>query len=518
MPPAVQLKATWFEEAFDASPLLEVVRKYEPTALLQAISHADRMPTHAQVELLLAACAKSESGSRTQVEEPDLRLVFAEAQRLIDAQDERMGPTMRALRIIRGIRPAWFTAPLYAEVLQPFSELCREHVGETPQELFDAATRLGDRAVEPALSLSNILLEETSVHLKDVRTPSDLRGAAFAVLPSGQRILLGYNAAEAFYRGINRILRRKSKGFGNRKGKSLESFVMRRLQRLAPSWTFHRSSFITGKEKDIIGWDDESGIAVECKSVAVRQESADWSSRNLAADVAYIREALDQVQPSLALLRQGGNLDDATPVPARNYVQGMVITDEEFTSYLRAGLDGFRLEFQGSDDTNWHGRHVWVANFLDLEHHTQTCGSISVLLDYLRYRSHPSLRGFDEPEAWSAYTMTQTHYGLHQGVQVVVREANWKIRRERGLTRFRPEWLTRLAAIQIMDQRRCSQRAVRLIQQDLHNARLRFAREIREHSVDSEYGGKALANLARKLLEDQEEMDSNLYDPTLTSM
>jgi hypothetical protein len=414
--------------------------------------------------------ARVKSGDAAEMPLPEMHKAGEIARQVIESDLEGLGPLMLALRLLREPRPPWFSAPLYAELLAPFDSLCLSVLGQTPERILQEAVGLNDARGESAelgQKFPELLLQELVIDLDQVETPADLRNRVFVRFDEGYSYVLGYNAADAVYRGVTKLLGEASPTFGTRKGRSLEQFVRRRIERLAPSWSVKQGVVVDGKEKDLLAWDEEVAVAVECKGLKIRGSSADWSFRNLESDITSMESALGQLKPAMGLLEEGGILD-GTRIPAHRIVQGLVITDDPATSFVRQGLD--RLDLDDSDPT-WHGHNVWMGSVLDLEYLSKVAGSMSVLLHYFRrYRNRAEVRKMDEPEAWSAYGVATTHLMRKVGALLVIKEHDWEKSRQNGVESFAPQWLQRLELAQQFDSRRATSKGLRIVEQDLSKA------------------------------------------------
>ncbi len=460
----------WFQEAIKSSHIRATLGRFERGAVIRGILPFSDA-THAQVEVILAAMAHCPSGSETAMAATDAEALIDEASRVLESHDEAHGPLSFALRIMRGLRPAWYTAPLYAELLEPFEDLCKTTLGKTPRDLFASAVEIADSVGKHVAFPSDLpkpVLDRVWIRVEDIRSPGDLRDKVFVRIDDDSSYGLGYNAADALYWALLGILADASPAFGSRKGKALETFVRRRIEALAPTWRIEPNVLVNGREKDLLAWDGHAGLAIEAKSCRIGGRASEWSSADLRSDVRDVREALEQVEGAMEILRTGGTTDEGVSVPKCGLVQGLVVVDEPFASFVRAALD---RHFIHDSDENWHGQRVWIVNFVDFHYVATIASTASVLLHYLTsYRNSASVRAMDEPEAWSAYGIEWTHAGRIRGVQIVIKEHDWDRSRTEGLEAFSPQWLTRRNLAEEFDRRRESKKALRIIQQDLDRA------------------------------------------------
>lgn len=468
--PAPTGREAWFASQVFSSRLPQIIRRYRRRAFAIALG-GQGQATHAQVELLLAAMSLIPAGDASNVPHYDVEESLAIANQILETAPGEMGPTTAALRFVKGLRPAWLTVPLYKELLAPFSDISQTVLGATTDELLDLARSWSDTepsAGELSVHIPEELKAQICISVEDLREPSHLNSRIFVHVEDDFSYVLWYKAPENMYRALVRVLGGKSATMRTKRGRALEDFVARRIGKFAPAWEMRRGTYIDGREKDILAWDEDLGLAIECKSLALRDAATGWSNLHLESDVNTVQEALGQVQPALNLLQKGGKSDDGLEIPRRPGAMGIVVTDEPFSSYIRAGID--RLEMS-DDEVHWHGRTVWVTNFIDFHHLLSVSESISVLLHYLtKYRNRAEIRKMDEPESWSTYSVPSTHLMAKAGVLMVVPEHDWERARHHDGNGWRPNWFRRREEVQKWDRLGQSRKAMRIVQQDLDAA------------------------------------------------
>ena len=466
-----------FPDLVASTSLPALLREYEAEALLRAAMRSD-MGTFAGFETLVAATAVCKTGTSTEIPIEALTKILSEAEVLLrrGPRDETM--MLNWLRTIRGLRPAWFSGPLYNELLMPFSSRLEDTLGLSAQQAFSEVQRLADSKTDPTAISEEFrsVSDQLSRPLESISRPSDLWDCGLVDV-GRSRLTLTYKIADVTYRHLCARLQASDPKFGTKKGKSLERVVWRRLVRLSPNWSWYQGYFVdSGGERDLIGFGTKAGLAIESKSYKFRESSSEWSKLNARRDAEPIVEAVAQVQAGLQMLRDGGRIlttpmrgkpASTIKVKPKRIWHGIVVSDEIYTPYVRACYDSFAPPTKlGKGD--WHGAETWVASILDLEFLVQSAGTTSLVLDYLKWlRARKNLRFTDEPESWLLYgTEPILPAATRLNVNFIGRGYNWSEARSAGLQRYRPPWLLRRDLVSKLDSMDRTVQAMQVVKQD----------------------------------------------------
>lgn len=468
----------WFKEAVLSSKIPKLVSDFQLDILIQK-AMLSSSGTFSGFEVLLSATALCKTGKKTDISNKALNMILEESEKILEMRPKSDILALNFLGSVRGLRPAWFSCPIYQNMLTPFKHEMEKFLGSSIVDIFDAVLKMSDSKRNMPLSASLKTLDPilTIEHSK-ITTPADLWDKLFVQLDNSS-ITLTYKIADVTYSAICRTLQKDIPRFGEKKGKSLEKLVKERIENFMPSNEIYHSYYIDRNEKDLMVIGKDMGIAIECKSTRIRSSSADWSRLNAVDDTRPVLDALKQLMAPLELLRDGGRFYDRNgkkrKVKPKEIVFGFVITDQIYTPYIRAGIDDILREkenpLKGAYDS-WHGEEIWCGSILDFCFLLEVTLTPSVLIDYLQWiRSHQKLKYNDEPEAWLFYgTEPILPFVTKTPANILANGFNWKNARVEGLQRYRPFWLERSKLVRTLDLADRNLNAMNIIKQDRKKA------------------------------------------------
>lgn len=457
--------------------LRELIRPYSKNAVLRAANEHPRF-TWAATELLAVALSTTETGAATSVPEGVLTDIWVESQFALSPVPGALrteGADLQSqLRQSRGFHQVWYSAPLFAELLAPFDEDLRAQVGYSADEIFTAAAQMTETKPSqiPPPELVPVF-NDITVSLDNATSFSALWNAAI-IEHEGVGHVLTNKLAEVLYRILNDRLNKTPK-FGNKKRKSLESFVRRRLEPLMPNWRWESNYFIEGNEKDLMGFGRDAGIAVECQGFKFRPTAAAWSALNAKSDAGPVIEAISQIEQPMKVLTTGGTIDvPRLALQPHRIVQGIVVTDNVHTPYVRASLDNW-AQGEGLQANSWHGSNIWIASMIDLDFVIRCARRMSIFLDYLRtVRAHANVRYSQEVDAYQMHTTEVALPLAGRSINVITQGFDWDKLHAEGFQRMFPAWLKREADIIDLERKDVIAAALRYIDQDRRAARKLF--------------------------------------------
>lgn len=482
-----------FREQLESSDLPALLRPYDGVSRVRAMLELPGRGIISGLENYITASAIIESGSTKEIPEEVLLQAVRESDRLTLRVPPADGWLIGHLRTVRGLRPAWYSGPIYAELLEPFSQQIREITGLTPSGVFELLLKVAELphgASPPPAELEG-LPDSLLLRYERIKEPSDFRDRAFLRVENWV-YPLGYQMADATYRALCAELRDRLPKFLDLKGDSLETGTRSRLERHASAWRWFPNFAIQAepkREHDFIGFREEYGVAGECKSLNLRPSSMDWSARNVISDIQPILDALSQIQPSLELLRRGGEIvarGEPRRVPRVNWVRGLIVTDEVFTPYLRESLDRpAREDSLESRADQWHGSTTYVLSIMDLEFLLESSGLFSVFLEFSDWMAkRPRFRGVDTPEAWLFYCIDpMIRISMDGGYLTAEYGELWEKVRTHPLSALRPPWLSSHAEIAQAEKEGRYARAISLIRRDREVARRHFPTALQMESM-----------------------------------
>jgi hypothetical protein len=454
--------------------LPQILGRYEPEARLSQ-TLARPIGTYPAAEMLIAASANSPAGTGVTVSAEDQEEMLRISQRLLLRAPLDEGIQLSLLRTLRGIRPAWLSAPMFERILKPFDDQMVQKFGTTSEEMFGAVVRIGDatRGSEVHdLDLFRALPQDSLIDHDNIREPADLWN--YGVVRVGRTVLpLDHRMAEVVYRIVCRTLAKEGGQFTTAKGASLEAIVKEELRSLAPSWRWFTNYTIgreDGDEKDLLGVGPGVGIAVETKSVVFRRTSADWSLRNLLSDLAPLREAKIQLRDPTELLQTGGRVWErhrSTVIAAARGMASLVVTDEVLSPLIDAyGPEPVRTTDAVTDVRGTDHRPL-VVSIVDVALLRRLSRIPPVFLDYVTWRHrHPSTRTLDIPESWIFYGTDPFLQFTADGGALSSEANEWTDVRELGFDSIRPPWIYRWSEIERAEVHGNTLKAVRLIEAD----------------------------------------------------
>ena len=471
-------------EQLSNSELPELLRPFDAAQRVRALLEISGEGIIAGAETFLAASAHIESGTVTQIPRDVLFSAIKEADRLTLRVPQNRPQLVGHLRTIRGLRPAWFTGPVYSELLAPFTEEVQKLTGMTPQQVFELLLKVSTvpSGAAPPVDALRRLPESLLIDYDQIKEPSDFRDRAFLRVENWL-FPLAYQMADATYRALCAELRKSLPKFLDRKGDSLELAVSARFAQHAPNWSWipnFRLASSPDQEHDLIGFRGNFGVAIECKSLNLRPSSMDWSTLNALSDAGPLLEGLGQVSPVLGLFRRGGSVltpGGSRDVPSLSRPKGLIITDEVFTPYLRAFLDpptsGGSLDLPPAD---WHGATVTILSVVDLQFLLQASGSFSTFLEFCDWISkRPRVRMVDTPELWLLYCVDPMTRLTAMGAPIVAEyEELWGKIAGRDFSELRPPWLTNHAKVAADEDKGRLDGAISIIRRDRDAARRYF--------------------------------------------
>lgn len=423
--------------------LAEIARPFDKASLLGAALMHERI-TWSMCELLTVVLANSDSGTETSIPPDTLNtLLWALNAELAKAPPGSPTGTDLQLRVrqSRGFHPPWYSAPLFAEVLRPFNDELRSLVGYSVDEVFEAAAAWTENEAPYIPPAIQPFYDDIVIGLTDATTFSKMWDIV-VVDVAGKGYVLTMKAAEVLYRLICERLD-AIPTFGGRKGASLEAFTRRRIEAMMPGWRWIPNYHMGEFEKDLLGIGKTNGLAVECKGFRFRRSSNAWSRLNAMSDAKPVVEALTQIAEPMVLLREGGKIDDPNiRIAKRPSVQGIVVTDNVLTPYVRGCVDNWR---QDEPDREWHGTDVWLASMIDLDFLVKSTRRMTILLDYLRrIRARANIRYNQEPQTWQLYTtQIAVDFANPAFPNVLINGFDWKAVQESQFGNMFPAWVSR---------------------------------------------------------------------------
>jgi hypothetical protein len=475
-----------FLDQLAQSPLPDLLRPFDAESRVVAVLTADG-GLISGADMFLAASATTRSGTRTHLSASEIREIERASDQLVLRVPPSRPELVGHLRSVRGLRPAWFSAPIYARLLDRFVGDITKIVGLSAAELFELVIEVTRLSNDSTFDFARFrgLPEDLVIDAGNIGEPADLLDRAF--LRVGERVFpLSHQIADAIYRALCNELSKSVPKFLDKKGDALEELTYSVLSRKAPSWRWLRNFESVSKspaERDLLGTTVRAGLCAESKCLGLRKSSRDWSAKNADSDLEPLRSALDQLELSMELLEHGGmvtikgSTHHVPPVASRF---GLVVTDEVYTPYLRAYLDP---PASGSLDLHpdaWHGSKALVLSILDLSFLLECSGTISCFLDFCAWSSRrPRLRTLDTPEAWLFYCVDPMVRFSMMGAQVFAEFDYWNDLRDCGFSELRPPWLADSVGIARRDS-----------SGNINGARRELARErdlARRHHTDSRF-------------------------------
>lgn len=456
-----------------------LIRDYDKQALLAAALLHSHF-TWAGIELLAVALANNPTGHEKTVPPEHVNRLMLATQFCLSPAPAFGSATgkdlLSLLRQTRGMHPVWYASPLFAEILQPFDADLVSKVGYTSGQIFQAVVKLAEEHGKiPPAELAP-LYDQMVIPLEDCVSVSALWNAAVITVDGGGYVLTN-KLAEVTYRILNDKLASVNK-FTNRKGKSIEAFARKRLRPLMKNWRWEHNYEAGGREKDLIGIGKDAGLALECKGFKFATSAVSWSHLNAVRDAGGVIEGLEQIDEPLRILREGGKLDKpAIRVGPKKVVQGIVMTDNVYTPYVRACLDNWKEE---TEESEWHGEGVWVASMIDLDLIVKCTRRMSVMLDYLSHiRANENIRLTAEPEAFLLYTTDIAIPMVGDDKPfTIARGFPWEKVEKEGFDAMQTIWIERGSEVERLEAIDEVSRAMRYIDQDRRKATKRMRQVI----------------------------------------
>ncbi len=450
------------------------IRGFDPEILLlEALAHP--WGAYTGFEHLAVAVARQVAHGTSEPTNDEVLEILQRADADLARYSASLGPFQRMMLNVRGIRPSWFSGPLYSELLRSFDPAVRNLFGYSVDEIFEAAAgrdylkegtvREGGFVPEPL----EPFWDSISLSWRDCQDHQVLFSKACILLDDGRALVMPSKVADTIYLHICKTLQADDKHFGRKKGDALESFVHVRLKRLAPYWKWNHKYWLCGNdaEKDHLGHNGTAGIAVESKSLKIRDATFAFSEKNVARDLKELKKAIRQLTPVLRSMQDGICISDGVAqinLPQMAYWMGMVVTDNPYTPYVRAIADNF---LENEDGDLWHGDNVHLVSFIDLELLASFCGAGSILIDYFRrIRSQPQFRWSDEPECLLAYGLDPLVQIGTVASNIDLRGFDWTKVKTGGGAAVRPVWLTRHREVIAAERANRMDFAFRILDQD----------------------------------------------------
>lgn len=454
----------WFEHTVNSSKLPQLVAKYDLDTIIEK---ASSICTYAEFEILLSSCALCETGKEVEIEDDRLNEIIKECEEIIYNGPKQEIGSLNSFAHIRGLRPYWFSIPIYEEILSPFNSKSLEILKANINDIFKSGCELIREKKTTSLPQSLIELEDIlTIKHSEINCPSDIWDKLFVKL-NHSTIILHYKIADVIYLAICKKLQENMPKFISIKGKSLERLTKIKMETFFSASKGFHSFYINHngieKEKDLLFFNKKIGFCIECKSVKIRNSSSYWSKLNLIKDFNPILHALNQISGSLHLLNNGGkfytkknkNKINHKVKPLKNYF-GFIVTDQIFTPYIRASIDEV-IKLEGADEVGdyWHGKNIWLGSILDFIFLLEISTTPSVLLDYLQWiRSIECLKFTDEPEAWLSYgTEPIIPFVGAVPANIILNGFDWNRVKMEGLKTFFPFWLENLNSIKNLDSK-----------------------------------------------------------------
>lgn len=467
----------WLDDAFQDNNLPSLISKYDVNELINK-SMERTFGTYHGFEILLSITALTETGTEKTIKEKDLDEIIIECEKLFQGTPKSDILSLLSIRHVRGLRPPWFSWPIYSEILNPFDDKIRDIFGFSLDEISKDIVNL-----DPKSELNRFpdaiekIKPYTTIKHSNIQTPGDLWDKLFVEIKN-ETVGLFYKISDVAYWVICRELQNRYSKFGDKKGKSLENLVKKEITRFLPSHDSFQEYYIDENEKDIITIGKKMGWAIESKAMNIRPSSADWSNLNAIDDMVPILKGLEQIIPPLDLLKNGGKFIDkvgkAHKIKPKDIVFGFIVTDQIYSSYVRAAIDEVieKKEVALSNYfSKWHGNQVWIGSIIDLYLLFRVSETPSVLMDYLQWmRSEEKLKYTDEIESWLFYgTEPVMPFVKRVKARIIGSGFGWERVRNEGLNTYFPFWIERDRLIKELDKEGNINQALNIVRQERLN-------------------------------------------------
>ena len=463
----------------EESNLPSLISKYDINDLIVKAMQRS-LGTYHGFELLLCATSLFKTGSPKLIDDDDLDNIIMECEKILLSESTSDILAIMSIRHVRGLRPAWFSWPIYAKILEPFNSQIKKSFGFEIEKItqdiykFDSEKNLEDMPI----CIKKIKKHITIKH-EDISTPGDLWDKLFVIMEK-QIITLSYKIADIIYQAICKELRDRDPKFNTKKGKSLENLVKSQTVGFLQSYEYFHNYEIDKKEKDLIFIGSKMGWAIESKAMKIRSSSADWSDLNAIDDMDPILEAMNQIIDPLNILKNGGKIVDKKglkhKIHPKDVVFGFIVTDQIYSPYIRASIDDI-IKKKESPLVNyfkeWHGNQLWIGSIIDLCFLFQVSLTPSVLIDYLQWlRSEEKLKFTDETESWLCYG-TEPLLPLAKRkmkTRVLLSGFGWEKVKKEGIQTYFPFWISRADLIKESDKEGNIIQAINIVKQERDRA------------------------------------------------
>ncbi|APH39774.1 hypothetical protein [Methanohalophilus halophilus] len=412
-------KKNWFKKAVLSSELPTFLSNYTIRAILAKSRSFDGTYSTVDYDVLFCSFSICETGNNSEISSEQFQSIMKECSDILNSRPNNTFPFNR-FGIVQGIRPYWYSIPLYAEILEPFNEEFESLFEVTIEEVFHFVEYLSlqyetvnENYAEIAIPANlRFLISDLTIKLSDIEYLEDVWDKMFVQVEDDFVIPLFRKFPESAYTYLCKKLKDNVRDFGHIKGHSIELLIEQKLKQFTPHSDLYHSYYIKNNdgEKDLLIESKEMGFCVECKSLQIKKSTYGGSERSLnRAAKKNISKAFEQIKQPLVLLSKGGIIlhdDIEYKVKPKKYYYGFIITDQIYSPLIRASIEHLNyLKLENKEET-WHGENIWIGSIIDFIFLLEVTTTPSILFDYFSYvRSVESLKHTDEPESWLLYCM-----------------------------------------------------------------------------------------------------------------
>ncbi|SDF93332.1 hypothetical protein SAMN04488589_1727 [Methanolobus vulcani] len=409
-------KNGWFRKAVLASNLPIMLSTYNVETILNK-SRSFTCYSPIEYDILFCSFAICGTGNNDEITDEQFKSIMKECLKILESKPNYLFPLNR-FGIEQGIRPYWFSIPIYIELLKPFNNEINSIFGVKIEEIFYFISNVASKSYNTKEAYFDIYIYPGLISLKEdltiepsaINSLEDTWNKLFIELENNVLIPLRSRFPETIYAYVCEKLESSFSTFGTEKGQSLESLVERELKQFMPRSDFYWKYYIGNKkhEKDLLILYKKIGFCIECKSVKMNKASFDWNIAKLSSNIEKnVSKALRQINRPLNLLLEGGIIkhkETKYKIKSKDYYHGFIVTDQIYSPLIRASFDHVSRSKSHSTNELWHGKDIWVGSIIDFIFLLKVTKTPSILFDYLsNFRSFEHFKHNDEPESWMLY-------------------------------------------------------------------------------------------------------------------